>query len=232
LGEAVVKRIRDSGGEATFIRADLSREDEVKNLTEAATRAYGGIDILVNNAAATDSIGTGSKDKRCSDLLTEDLDYILKVGLYGVFWGTKYALPSMIARGGGSIINISSGAALLASQDLTAYTFTKGGLNAFTRSVAVDYGRQGIRCNCIVVGYVRDGGLDNAVFDDPNTGEILRGMTMIGKIGEPRHVANLVAFLASDEAEYITGTNIPCDGGMNAKLAVPQGIHHGAQSID
>lgn len=233
LGEGVVKRIRDGGGEASFIRADLSHEDEIKNLTEAAKRTYGGIDILVNNAAATDNIAaTTSKDKRCSDLLTEDLDYILKVGLYGVFWATKYALPSMIARGGGSIINISSCAALLGCQDLTAYTFTKGGLNAFTRSVALDYGSQGIRCNCIVVGYIRDAALGNALFDDTDTGKIFRGMTMIGKIGEPRHVANLVAFLASDEAEYITGTIIPCDGGMSAKLAVPQDVHHGAQSID
>ncbi len=231
LGEGVVKRIRERDGEAAFIRADLSREDDIKTLTEATTRAYGGIDILVNNAAATDSIGT-SKDNRCSDLLTEDLDYILKVGLYGVFWGTKYALPSMIARGGGSIVNISSCAAVLGCQDLTAYTFTKGGVNAFTRSVAFDYGRRGIRCNCIVVGYIRDAALGNALFDDPKTGEIFRNMTMIGKVGEPRHVASLVAFLASDEAEYITGAVIPCDGGMSAKLAAPQDIHHGAQSTD
>jgi len=231
LGEGVVKRIRDRGGEASFIRADLSREDDITNLTAAATRAYGGIDILVNNAAATDSVGA-SKDNRCAELRTEDLDYMLKVGLYGVFWATKYVLPSMIARGGGSIVNISSCSALLGCQDLTAYTFTKGGLNAFTRSVALDYGRQGIRCNCIVVGYVRDAALGNALFDDPKTGEIFRNMTMVGKVGEPRHVANLVAFLASDEAEYITGAIIPCDGGMSAKLAVPEDIHHGAQPAD
>jgi NAD(P)-dependent dehydrogenase (short-subunit alcohol dehydrogenase family) len=231
-GEAVTKEIRAMGGLADYIRTDLSSEEQVKALMHETISRFGGIDILVNNAAATDSIVHTARDKRCTDLATEDFDYIMKVGIYAPFWTCKYALPSMVKRGGGSVINVTSTAGWNAVPDLTAYACSKGGIQTFTKVIAIDYGKEGVRCNCIVVGYVRDAGIGSEIFDDPKTGPMFRGVSMINKVGKPRNIADLAAFLASDRAEFITGILIPCDGGLSSKLATPHGVTGGFDALE
>jgi NAD(P)-dependent dehydrogenase (short-subunit alcohol dehydrogenase family) len=230
-GEAVAKKLRDTGGQAAYIRADLAHEEQVKALMDEAVKIYGGIDILINNAAATDSIVHKARDKRCTDLPTADFDHIMKVGAYAPFWACKYSLPSMVKRGGGNVINISSTAGWNAVPDLTAYACSKGAIQAFTKLIAIDYGQQGVRSNCIVVGYVRDAGIGSQIFDDPTTGPMFRGLSMINKVGTPANIAALAAFLASDDAEFITGQLIPCDGGLSARLHTPTGVTGGFDAL-
>ena len=140
-------------GRAIFVRTDVSIESDVHNLMVRAKEEFGGIDILVNNAAATSFIAATGYPS-VVDLNTEDFDVVMKVGLYGPFWCCKYAIPSMIERGGGSIINLSSLAGQVGLPGLPSYSITKGGINSLTRSIAFDYSQHNIRCNSIIPGLV------------------------------------------------------------------------------
>ena len=224
-GEAVVAEIAAAGGTATFVKADLGIEEEVRHLVNQSIRLFGGVDVLINNAAAIDAIQSG--DRPCADLSSEAFDRIMKVGVYGTFWASKYALPSMIARGGGNIVNISSNGGWLGVPDIMGYSCSKSALFGLTKSIALDYGLKGIRCNCVLPGYVRDGAVGSAIFDDPVTGPMFASVVSTGKIGSPSDVGALIAFMCSDEAGYLTGQLIHLDGGLSARLASPSGFSAG-----
>lgn len=205
--EATASEIRGSGGDAVAFKFDITREDEVRALVEFAVKTYGGVDILHNNVAAIGAIDSVIGRDYSTDILKlnmADYDRTMAVNLRGFILTMRYAVPEMIKRGGGSIINISSIASVGAGSRGHAYAISKAGVNAATRAVAAAYGQYNIRCNAILPGGIaRTGNVDKT-----------RPAVIANPKGKPRDIANMVVFLASDEtAGYVNGALIQIDGG-------------------
>ena len=201
-GEKNVARIRDAGGEAMFVPLDVTDEASVQDAVAAAVEAYGPITTLVNNAAPTALVSQSFKP--LTELTSAEWDEILRGTLTSAFLMTKYTVPHMLEAGEGSIVNISSGGSITGIPGLGPYSAGKGGMNALTRVIAVEYGKERIRANTIIVGrvvaYAQDQG--------PETSKELV------RVGVPADVAYAAIWLASDEAEWITGSEITADGGV------------------
>ncbi len=204
-GDAVVDAIATAGGTAVFIAADIADEAACASLVATAAERLGGLTVLVNNAVA----GTGGNSP-IGRLDTAQWERVLRVNLTAVAWLCRAAIPHMQAAGHGAIVNVSSRQAERASAGLAAYVASKGGLNALTRSIAVDYARDGIRCNALSVGYVlnerRDAHLSAARRAELEAMHLTR-------LGQPEDVAHAVVYLASRESEFVTGVLLPVDGG-------------------
>lgn len=207
-GEAVARDIAALGGRAIFVAADLADEAACTALVETAAARLGGLTVLVNNAAAA-----GDGRRLVGELDTGDWERVLRLNLTAVAWLCRAALPHLLRAGHGSIVNVSSRQAERASAGLAAYVASKGGLNALTRAIAVEYGRQGVRCNALSVGYVvnerRDAGMD------AERRGALEAMHLT-RLGTADDVAHAVVWLASRESEFVTGAVIPVDGGGTA----------------
>jgi NAD(P)-dependent dehydrogenase (short-subunit alcohol dehydrogenase family) len=201
-GEKNVQRIREAGGEAMFVPLDVADEASVQEAVAGAVAAYGPITTLVNNAAPTALVSQSFQP--LTELESSVWDEILRATVTSVFLMTKYTVPHMLEAGGGSIINISSGGSITGIPGLGPYSAGKGGLNALTRVIAVEYGQQAIRCNTIIVGRVVSYAADQG---PETTKELLR-------VGNPHDVGYAAIWLASDESEWITGSEITADGGV------------------
>ena len=206
-GEKVVARIREAGGEAEFFRLDINDEDSVRDVVAATVERFGSLSTLINNAAPTTEVSTTVKP--LAELTTEEWNTILVPTLTGnVFWASKYAWPHLSAAGGASIVNVSSGQSMAGFTGFSAYAAAKGGVNSLTRVLAVEGAPYGIRCNCIVVGRVVSGRGDTGVGVGKGSGGRLT------RLGNPMDIAYTACFLASDEAEFITGELLTADGGF------------------
>ncbi len=207
-GKAVVEAVAAAGGEAEFFAADLNDEGACVSLVARAAERFGGLTVLVNNAVA----GTAGRDGPVGDVATPDWEAIVRVNLTAAMWLCRAAIPHMVGTGHGSILNISSRQAERASPGFAAYIASKGGLNALTRSIAVDYAKQGIRCNTISPGYVlnerRDAGMS------PERRARMEGMHLT-RLGVAGDVAAAAVYFASRESEFVTGVNLPLDGGSS-----------------
>ncbi|MGM7671126.1 SDR family NAD(P)-dependent oxidoreductase [Microbacterium sp. A93] len=204
--DETVDLISQSGGRALAVRANVTQVDDMAALVAATTDAFGGVDVLVNNAGI--SFGDTLK---LHELEQDAWQRIMDVNLTGVFLSCKHVLPSLMERGGGAIVNIASAAAI-GMAPRAAYAASKGGVVALTRSLAFQYGEQGIRVNAICPGPVETP-MSNAVrasgmYDDDGIVDL-----SIKRRGTPEDIANAVLFLASDEARYVTADVIPVDGG-------------------
>jgi NAD(P)-dependent dehydrogenase (short-subunit alcohol dehydrogenase family) len=219
-GREVETEIRDAGGDATYVRTDLAKEADVVAAVRAAGDRYGRLTTLVNNAAPTELMGPGRLDRRVTELENDAWDSIMLVALKAVVWACKHAIPAIIDTGGGSIVNISSAASMLGTPGLDTYTAAKGALNTLTRSMAVEYAPDNIRSNCIVSGMVLSSEGAHKMMEDPVIGGATRAMHLT-RLGLPEDIANAALFLASDEAAFITGAIIPVDGGVTARMPVP-----------
>jgi 3-oxoacyl-[acyl-carrier protein] reductase len=200
----VVSDIRAKGGEAVAVEANVTSEKELETLVEKTLKEFSGLHILVNCAGITID-GTAVKLKR------EDFEKVIDVNLTGPFLTMKAVLPHMIAQQYGRIVNISSIAGLIGWRGASAYAASKAGLIALSKSVAREVARKGITINVICPGYINAGltkGVPKAYFDD------LMATVPMAKVGEPEDIGAGIAFLASDDARYVTGEVLRIDGGM------------------
>jgi NAD(P)-dependent dehydrogenase (short-subunit alcohol dehydrogenase family) len=214
LDAAGAKQVADeiyaAGGEATGVHADLGDNDSVRAMVEATVAAYGGVDILHNNAAATRLAAT--RDLPVSAADPDVWDETMRVNLRGALVAIQAAAPHMIARGGGSVINTASGSGLTGDLANPAYGASKAALVSLTRYAATEFGKQGIRCNAISPGFI-------VIGEKPGRETVHATMlrhALTSRLGRPEDIAALVVFLASDESAFITGQNICVDGGMLA----------------
>jgi NAD(P)-dependent dehydrogenase (short-subunit alcohol dehydrogenase family) len=214
-GKELEETLRAEGLAVTYVAADSSVEEDVARAVAATVGAYGPITALVNSAAATDVTASG-RDNHVDEIKTEDWDYIIRTALYGTMWASKYTIPHMRAAGGGSIVNISASSSLRSLRSRPAYQSAKGGVNVLTRQLAADYGADNIRANAIIVGFIYTGeeGMRTLIADESYM-QVIRGMLVLPRLGEPADIAAAAVYLASDESKYVTGTQITVDGGAS-----------------
>lgn len=213
-GNETVEAIRAAGGDAIFVHADVVQAAQVEAMVAAAERAYGGLDIIFNNAAIQ-LIGV---DTRAHELEEAIWDRIQSVNLKGVWLCMKYAITAMLKNDGrgGSIINNASPTGLVGCAPYdTAYSSAKAGVYGLTRAAAAAYAKEGIRINAIVPGPM-DTPLITKITSDPQARAALEQLTPMGRLGKADEIAGLVAFLASDDAAYCTGGIYMADGGLTA----------------
>jgi meso-butanediol dehydrogenase/(S,S)-butanediol dehydrogenase/diacetyl reductase len=212
-GEALEKRVRDSGGTAMFVKADNKVEADVARAVSETAEAFGSLTVLVNSAAATDVTISGV-DSHVDEITNDDWDYTIRTALYGTLWASKYAIPHMRAAGVGSIINISASSSLRAVRSRPAYQASKGAINSLSRQMAVDYGMDNIRSNSIIVGFIyTDEPNMRKLRDDEEYMSVIHGMVLLPRLGEPADIAAAAVYLGSDESKYVTGTQLTVDGG-------------------
>jgi len=212
-GMQTVEEILDRGGDAIFVPCDISSEAEVQAMVQATLDAYGQIDILVNNA------GVGVY-KSVVEATSDDWDRCLNIDLKGVFLCSKYVIPHMQAIGKGAIVNISSVHSQATANGTGPYAAAKGGTTALTRSMAIDYAPT-IRVNTISPGWVMTPLIERLfdTYDDPKAQQsLIEDRQVMKRIGTPEDIGRAAAFLASDEASFITGTELFVDGGLTALL--------------
>lgn len=209
--QALADSISKDGHEAVAYEGDVTDEAVAYNLMRVTRDAFGRLDVLDNNAGVTT---LGSRDTVVTEMDVEIWDYVLAVNLRGPMLMCKHAIPLMLKNGGGSIINISSGMSLFGDDAYTAYSASKAALNALTRSIATAYGKCGIRCNAIAPGVILHGASVSGGL--PKRKEVMESNAMTPRLGEPKDIAAMVAFLASEEAGFLTGQVISIDGGHSA----------------
>ena len=215
--ERVAKSIESAGGVALAISADVSQDDQVRDMVEATVSHFGRLDVIFNNAGIFPADDGGVLDTPLSTW-----DKVMEVNLKGVFLGTKYAVAKMLDSGGGSIVNVASFVALMgAATAQVAYTASKGGVLAFTREVAVEYARRGIRANSICPGPIETPLLAELLSDPERRNRRLVHIP-IGRFGRAQEIANGALFLASDESSFMTGSQLVIDGGITAAYVTPQ----------
>ncbi len=209
--EVVASAITEAGGAVEVHRCDVSDADDVGRLMAAAER-HGGPHALVSNAAI-------QYEETIEDTPPEDWDRVLSINLKGVYLCARAAIPRMRALGGGSIVNMASVNGFWVEPKLAAYSTAKGGVINLTRAIALDFGKDGIRCNCICPGYI-DTGMAQRYFEvqaDPGAARVEAGrLHALGRIGRPEEVAAMALFLCSDDSSFCTAQPFIVDGGLSA----------------
>jgi NAD(P)-dependent dehydrogenase (short-subunit alcohol dehydrogenase family) len=209
-GEETVRMIKDQGGDACFIHTDMTEPAAVEQAVRAAVERFGKLDIMYNNAGASTAA-----DGPVHKVSLDEWWRAVRVNLFTVFLGCKYAIPELIRGGGGSIINTASVAALFGSKGgRSAYSAAKGGVVSLTRAIAVDYAEHKVRANAIAPTTILTERIQK-FFDDPRFMAGSAGFNLLG-LGEPRDIANLAVYLASDESRLVTGLVLPVDSGWSA----------------
>jgi len=211
--KAVAEAIGSSGGDAIGVAADIGDEASVAGMIAETVAAFGGLDLLHNNAADSDP-ALMSRDGAVADMDAEVWDRSMRVNLRGPMLGCKHAIPHMIEREGGAIVNTSSASGLTGDLGRSAYAASKAALRSLTESVAVQYGKQGIRSNAIAPGVISTPALEANV--PAEEVEVYAGNTLTARLGRPEDIAAAVVFLASDAAAFITGQVLSVDGGLLA----------------
>lgn len=216
-GDEVVDAIDAAGGEATFVRCDVSDESSVEAAMAHAVETFGGLHVLYNNAGVM-----LSEDDGPTNTSIDTYQRTMDINVKGVLLGCRYAIPAMLASGGGSIVNVASFVAHMgAATPQVAYTASKGAVLAMTREIAVIYARQGIRANSLCPGPIMTPMLAKFLSDDAKRNRRLVHIPM-GRFGDPSEIANGALFLASDESSWMTGQSLIIDGGITAAYVTPE----------
>lgn len=206
LGEKATEGIRKAGGEAMFVRADVSKPSDCENMVKATLDKYGRLDFACNNA------GIGGDQNRTVDYSIEAWEKAISVNLSGVFYCMKYEIPAMLGSGGGSIINMASILGRVGFAGAVGYVAAKHGVLGLTKTTAMEYAPQGVRVNVVGPGFISTP-LIQELENDPEINNMLISLHPIGRLGKPEEVAELVMWLSADKASFVTGAYIPVDGG-------------------
>jgi NAD(P)-dependent dehydrogenase (short-subunit alcohol dehydrogenase family) len=210
-GRETVQGVEAAGGEATFVKTDVSDEGSAKAMVDHAVATYGRVDVLYNNAGVMPEA-----DHSVIDTDVATWDQVMAVNVRGVFLGCKYAIPKMVEQGSGSIINIASFVALLGcSVPQDAYTASKGAIISLTRSLAVQFGPKGVRSNAICPGPVETPLLMDWLVKDEEAKRIRLARNPTGRFGKPEEIVNMAVYLASDESRWTNGASLVVDGGIS-----------------
>jgi NAD(P)-dependent dehydrogenase (short-subunit alcohol dehydrogenase family) len=212
LLDEAVGAIAAAGGEAIGIRADVSNVDDARRIADQTVAAFGGIDILVNNAAI-EIYGT------VVDTPEDEWDRVVAVNLRGVYLMSRFCIPSMAARGGGSVVHLASVQAFTCLPRSAAYVATKGAVVALTRAMALDHAHEKVRVNCVCPGSIETPLLREAAEQEANPEAMFAEWGRrhpIGRIGKPQEVAEVILFLASDQSSFVTGSPYLVDGALSA----------------
>jgi NAD(P)-dependent dehydrogenase (short-subunit alcohol dehydrogenase family) len=216
-GNATVTAVRAAGGDATYVRADVSSWSDCVAMVQCATDTYGALHVLYNNAGIFPADDGGVLDTPESTW-----QKVMDINLKGVWLGCKAGIPAMIASGGGSIVNVASFVALVgAATAQIAYTASKGGVLSMTREIAVEYARQGIRANALCPGPIQTPLLEELLSDPARRARRMVHIPM-GRLGRAEELARAALFLASDDASFMTGASLVVDGGITAAYVTPE----------
>jgi NAD(P)-dependent dehydrogenase (short-subunit alcohol dehydrogenase family) len=207
-GQATVEMIHKAGGEAFFVKVDVSKSAEVAGMVAETVEKYGRLDYAANNAGIDGGMAP------TADYPEDSFDRVISINLKGVWLGMKYEIPAMLKQGGGAIVNTSSVAGLIAVPNLIAYTASKHAVVGMTKATALEYAKMGIRVNAVCPGLIRTPMIEEGAK------EVIAAYTAmepIGRLGRPEEIAAAVIWLCSDEASYVTGLPMAVDGAMIAQ---------------
>jgi len=210
-GQETVRLIKKIGGDATFVYCNVAEEHQVIDLVNKTIALYGKLDWAHNHA------GVSTPQRSITETESMDWDKCFQVTTTGLYYCLKYEITEMLKTGGGAIVNTSSTAGLQGSEGSAAYSAAKWGVNGLTKSVALEYAKKGIRVNSICPGMTRTNALKGWEEKNPEQADSVRNNIPLGRVGRPEDQANAALWLCSDKAAYITGVNLPVDGGATAK---------------
>jgi len=207
-GQETARTIKENGGQAVFIKADVSKSGDVEGLIEQAIQTYGRLDYACNNAGIE---GEQASTVNCSEA---NWDRVINVNLKGVWLCMKYEIPHMLKQGSGAIVNMSSVAGLVGFSNAPAYTASKHGILGLTKTAALEYAKAGIRVNAVCPGVIRTMMVERVTGGDPQVEAQLTAIEPVGRMGRSEEVAEAVVWLCSDAASFVTGHAMVVDGGL------------------
>ena len=207
-GEETVQLVKESGSEGSFVKTDVTKEDDVKSLVEKTVKVYGRLDYAFNNAGIEEMMTPFVEQT------SDTFDQIMNVNVKGVWLSMKYEIPEMIRSGGGAIVNNSSVAGLMGFPQMPIYIASKHAVLGLTKSAALEYAKSGIRINAVAPGGVETDMVERMVEDNKQFLETVKSMHPIGRIAKPEEIANAVVWLLSDKASFVLGHTLLIDGGM------------------
>jgi NAD(P)-dependent dehydrogenase (short-subunit alcohol dehydrogenase family) len=210
-GEETVGMIKKAGGEAIFVKADVSKAAEVEAMVNEAIETYGRLDCAHNNAGIEGTWVT------TAEYTEENWDRVMAINLKGVWLCMKYEIPQMLKQGGGSIVNTASGAGLVGVPQASAYVASKHGVVGLTKAAALEYAKSGIRVNAVCPGVIRTPMLERVLSSQPRMAETITAMEPVGRMGTPEEIAEAVVWLCSEAASFVTGHAMAVDGGYVAQ---------------
>lgn len=211
-GEAAAEEIRAAGGTAAFFATDVANDAQMRAMVAAVVERFGGVDIGVNNAAPPP--GEVGSLQPLTEVTEDQWDRMIDVNLKGVWLGMKYQIPEMLKRGGGAIVNVSSTAGGKGIAGMGPYVASKFGINGLTKVAALEFAKSGIRINAILPGPVDSPIVNQVEQATPGYKAMITGMVPMARMGLAEEIADAIIWLCSDSSSYVTGANIPIDGGM------------------
>lgn len=209
-GEETVQRIEDAGGDAFFVRTDVSEPEDCEAMVRKTIEVYDRLDYACNNA------GIAGEENPIADYTIEGWQKLIGINLSGVFYCMKYEIPEMLRAGGGAIVNMASILAQVGFATAPAYVSSKHGVVGLSENAAIEYGQHGIRVNSVGPGFIHTSMISD-LEQDEETYNMLKSLHPIGRLGKPEEVAELVMWLCSDKASFVTGGYYPVDGGYLAR---------------